>query len=223
MVLRLENVSKTYRDGEHDIEALKDINFQVNEGDMISIMGPSGSGKSTLLNIIGLMTTQTKGDLYIKDKLIKGDNADKLAEIRNKTVSFIFQDFNLIEEYNVYENIEIPLRYRGVRHKERRELIIDSLRRLDILEKMDSRVTRLSGGQRQRVAIARALVSNGEIILADEPTGALDQNTGKEIMDILKELNKEGKTIIIVTHDPKIDAQCKRHFNIVDGVLSEVV
>lgn len=221
MVLKLENVMKVYVDGDNLVKALDNVNFNVNSGDMISIMGPSGSGKSTLLNIIGLMDTQTRGELYINGRLIEGKSTDEMAEVRNKTISFIFQEYNLIEEYNVYENVEIPLRYRGVKNKDRKDIIIKALERLNILDKVHSKVVRLSGGQRQRVAIARALVSDGDIILADEPTGALDQATGKEIMDILKELNNEGKTIIIVTHDPKVASHCKRHFTIIDGELKE--
>ncbi len=221
MILKLENINKTYKDGEVAIEALKNVNFQVNEGDMISIMGPSGSGKSTLLNIIGLMDVQTSGSIYIKNQLIEKKSVDKLSTIRNKTLSFIFQDYNLIEEYNVYENVEMPLRYRGVRLRDRKEPVKQALAKVKLEDKIKSKVNKLSGGQRQRVAIARALVANGDIILADEPTGALDQGTGKDIMEILVNLNKEGKTIIMVTHDPNIASQCKRHFSIVDGVLKE--
>lgn len=223
MILKLENLSKVYIDGSVSVEALKNVDFEVKEGDMISIMGPSGSGKSTLLNILGLMDSQSRGKLYIKGEIIEGRSTDKMAEIRNKTVSFIFQEYNLIEEYNVYENVEMPLRYRGVKVKERKKLIKEALEKLNIADKIYSKVTKLSGGQKQRVAIARALVGNGDIILADEPTGALDQTTGKEIMEILKKLNQEGKTIIIVTHDPNIAAQCNKHFTIVDGILSEAV
>lgn len=221
MILKLNNIVKLYKDGDKNIEALKYVNFHIEKGEMISIMGPSGSGKSTLLNIIGLMDSPSRGTISINEEEILGGSADKMAEIRNRVVSFIFQDYNLIEEYTVYENVEMPLRYRGTKIKERKILVKKALEKVGLLDKINSRVTRLSGGQRQRVAIARALVGNGDIILADEPTGALDQNTGKEIMDILKELNDEGKTIIIVTHDPKIAAQCKKHFNIIDGVLSE--
>lgn len=222
MILKLNNIVKLYKDGDKNIEALKYVNFHIEKGEMISIMGPSGSGKSTLLNIIGLMDSPSRGTISINEEEILGGSADKMAEIRNRVVSFIFQDYNLIEEYTVYENVEMPLRYRGTKIKERKILVKKALEKVGLLDKINSRVTRLSGGQRQRVAIARALVGDGDIILADEPTGALDQNTGKEIMDILKELNDEGKTIIIVTHDPKVAAQCKKHFNIIDGVLSEV-
>lgn len=221
MILKLNNIVKLYKDGDKNIEALKYVDFNIEKGEMISIMGPSGSGKSTLLNIIGLMDSPSRGTISINGEEILGGNADKMAEIRNRVVSFIFQDYNLIEEYTVYENVEMPLRYRGTKIKERKILVKKALEKVGLSDKINSRVTRLSGGQRQRVAIARALVGNGDIILADEPTGALDQNTGKEIMDILKELNYEGKTIIIVTHDPKVAAQCKKHFNIIDGVLSE--
>ena len=223
MILKLDDVKKVYRDGDVSIEALKNVSFNVNKGDMISIMGPSGSGKSTLLNIMGLMDVQTSGELYINDKVIEKKSIDKMSELRNKTVSFVFQDYNLIEDYNVYENVEMPLRYRGVRRRDRIEKVKDALKKVNLLDKLESKVNKLSGGQRQRVAIARALVGDGEIILADEPTGALDQTTGKEIMEILKRLNNDGKALIIVTHDPKIASQCTRHFLIVDGILTEEI
>lgn len=221
-MLEVKDIVKTYNTGEISFTALKKVSLKIEKGEFTAIMGPSGSGKSTLLNIIGLMDSPSRGTISINEEEILGGSADKMAEIRNRVVSFIFQDYNLIEEYTVYENVEMPLRYRGTKIKERKILVKKALEKVGLLDKINSRVTRLSGGQRQRVAIARALVGDGDIILADEPTGALDQNTGKEIMDILKELNDEGKTIIIVTHDPKVAAQCKKHFNIIDGVLSEV-
>ena len=188
---------------------------------MVSVMGPSGSGKSTLLNIIGLMDKPSYGELYINSELVKNFSTDKLARLRNKTVSFIFQEYNLLEYYNVYENVEIPLRYRGMKISQRKALIEKALKKLNIMDKIRSNVTKLSGGQKQRVAIARALVSGADLIIADEPTGALDQETGKEIMNLLKQLNKEGKTIIIVTHDPNVAAYCERNIKIVDGVIYE--
>jgi len=199
----------------------KDFNLNLEKGVKYAIVGSNGSGKSTLLNIIGLMDSPSRGTISINEEEILGGSADKMAEIRNRVVSFIFQDYNLIEEYTVYENVEMPLRYRGVRLRDRKEPVKQALAKVKLEDKIKSKVNKLSGGQRQRVAIARALVANGDIILADEPTGALDQGTGKDIMEILVNLNKEGKTIIMVTHDPNIASQCKRHFSIVDGVLKE--
>ena len=221
IILKLNNISKVFVEGYNVTNALKDVNLTIEKGEMVSVMGPSGSGKSTLLNIIGLMDKPSYGELYINDELIKNFKPDKLARLRNKTVSFIFQEYNLLECYNVYENVEIPLRYRGMKVKQRKALIEEALKKLYMLDKIYSNVTKLSGGQKQRVAIARALVSGAEIIIADEPTGALDQETGKEIMNLLRQLNKEGKTIIIVTHDPNVAACCERNIKIIDGVVYE--
>jgi len=221
IILKLNNISKVFVEGYNVTNALKDVNLTIEKGEMVSVMGPSGSGKSTLLNIIGLMDKPSYGELYINDELIKNFKPDKLARLRNKTVSFIFQEYNLLECYNVYENVEIPLRYRGMKVKQRKALIEEALKKLYMMDKIYSNVAKLSGGQKQRVAIARALVSGAEIIIADEPTGALDQETGKEIMNLLRQLNKEGKTIIIVTHDPNVAACCERNIKIIDGVVYE--
>ena len=215
-VIRLKNVSKKYGD---KFLALDNINLTIFENDFISIMGPSGSGKTTLLNIIGLMDKATDGEYYLNGDLINNMNNNQLSLIRNKDISFIFQNFALMKDYNVYDNIELPLLRRKIDKHKRREKIIHIVKKLGIEEQLNKMPNELSGGQQQRVAIARALVSDANIILADEPTGALDKITGQEIMDLLKQLNNEGKTIILITHDEKVDSYAKTHVRIEDGKL----
>lgn len=218
-IIEINNLSKTYGELEHKIYALKNINLNISEGEFVAIMGPSGSGKSTLLNIIGCMDKATEGEYILNGKKIYNLKNRELSKIRNEVVSFIFQHFALMKNYNVYENVELPLTHRNIGSKDKKKIVIETLRKLGIEDQRRKKPSKLSGGQQQRVAIARAIVSNSKIILADEPTGALDQNTGMEVMKILEELNKEGKTIIVITHDPNIAKKCKRVIYIKDGTI----
>lgn len=223
MLISLENVSKTYNNGKIKVEALKNINLEINEGEFIAIVGTSGSGKSTLLNILGLLDKCTEGIYKLNGQDI-GNIKDKAkAELRNNNFGFVVQYFALINDYTSFENIEIPLEYARVKKSKRKVLIADILEKLNISDKEKVTPKELSGGQNQRVAIARALVNNPHVILADEPTGALDSNTSKEVMGIFQGLNKEGKTIIIVTHDVNIANYCNRIISIEDGrIVSDV-
>ncbi|MBN1037134.1 ABC transporter ATP-binding protein [Clostridium botulinum] len=220
-IIYLKNISKIYNEKKVGTHALKNINLKINSGDFIAIMGPSGSGKSTLLNIIGCMDIPTNGEYYLGDDLIGKMNNKQLSKLRNTKFSFIFQNFALMKDYNVYDNVELPLMYRDISDKDKRNKVIMYLEKIGIIDKINNKPTELSGGQKQRVAIARALVSDADIILGDEPTGALDQKTGQEIMELLKEINRKGKTIIIVTHDLKVASYCDRIINVVDGQILE--
>lgn len=200
-IISLKNLYKSYGAGENETKALKKINLEISKGEMIAIMGPSGCGKSTLLNIIGCIDNVTSGEYYLEDNKVENLSGDQLADIRNKKISFIFQNFALIKEFSVLDNILLPLDFRE-KVKGDKEKAKKVMEELDILDLQNKKVSKLSGGQQQRVAIARALITDSKIILADEPTGALDQENGQLIMNILMKLNKEkGKTIIIVTHD----------------------
>lgn len=216
-LIELNNVHKIYGANSNKVTALHDLNLNINKGDLLAIIGPSGSGKSTLLNIIGTLDTVTKGEYLLNNKNINNLSKSQLCKIRNKTFGFVVQHFALIGDYTVFENIEIPLEYAKVKLKDRKSKIENLLVKLEIQDKMNCITKELSGGQCQRVAIARALANDPEVILADEPTGALDQKTGQAVLDIFKELNKEGKTVIIVTHDYKIANQCTRIIKMQDG------
>lgn len=218
-MLELKNICKTFGKDNSKVEALKDISLCIKAGEMVAIMGSSGSGKSTLLNIIGTLENYTKGTYIIDGKDVSKLKTKQLARLRNKKFGFIVQNFALIKDFTVYENVEIPLVYG--KKKQRKEKIINILKSLGIDDKVKFKPKQLSGGQCQRVAIARALVNDADIILADEPTGALDKNNGKEVMEILKKLNKKGKTIIIVTHDIDIANECERIIKIEDGKLED--
>lgn len=221
VLIKLKNISKKFGTKDTEVTALRDVSIKINEGEIIAIVGTSGSGKSTLLNIIGTLDRQTTGEYILKNKNLDELNEHDLAKLRNKSFGFVVQNFALINDYTVYENIEIPLVYGKVKSSERRKIINQVLTKLDIQEKINKKPTELSGGQCQRVAIARAIVNDPQIILADEPTGALDKKTGEQVMKIFKALNKEGKTIIIVTHDPRIASQCNRIINIEDGMIKK--
>ncbi len=220
-VIEIKNVSKIYGKGDSKTIALDKVNFDVFKGDFISIMGPSGSGKSTLLNIIGCMDIPTKGEYNLNGRDVSGLSNRALSKIRNKEISFVFQHFALLNNYSVYENIELPLAYRKISRKEKKSRIENFAQKLGIADLLRKKPLDISGGQQQRVAIARALAAGGEIILADEPTGALDQNTGKDLLNILKSINEEGSTIIIVTHDINVSKYCKRNIYIHDGNIIE--
>lgn len=221
-LIELKNISKIYGKNESETIALNKINISVKKGDLLAIMGPSGSGKSTLLNIIGCMDIPSSGEYYLKNNLINNLSNKQLSKIRNLTISFVFQHFALMKDYTVYDNIELPLVYRKLSKKNKKDLVIKYASYLGIENQLYKKPHELSGGQQQRVAIARALVSESEIILADEPTGALDQKTGQELLILLKKINKQGKTIIIVTHDQKIASYCNRTITLNDGKIDIV-
>lgn len=216
-LLEIKNVCKVFGKNESEIKALSNINISISKGELIGIVGPSGSGKTTLLNIMGCLDLPTNGEYFLNGSNILKLNDRKLAKIRNTEIGFVIQDYALIEYETVYNNVVIPLKYARKRNK--REIVCNILRQLGIEDKEMQLVRNLSGGQKQRVAIARALVNNPSIILADEPTGALDTETGKQIFELLKSINKNGKTVIIVTHDINLAEKCDRTISIVDGKI----
>lgn len=216
----LENVTKIYEGTDYRTVALDDASLKINDGDFFAVMGPSGSGKTTFLNIIGCMDNPTSGKYYLNDEDVTSYTAAKLTEIRKNHVSFVFQNFALMPDYTIYENIEVPLLAKNIKKKERKLLMEEKMEQLGISGLGNKLPSQLSGGQQQRAAIARALVSGNPIILADEPTGALDQNTSHELMELFCELNEEGKTIILITHDTTVATYANRIVKIVDGKLS---
>ena len=222
-ILQMKDIIKTYIMGEEEQTVLKNVNFTLNEGEFVSILGPSGSGKSTLMNIIGCLDVATSGTYILNGKEVEDFNEAELANIRNSEIGFIFQQFQLLPRLNALQNVELPLIYAGFKDKERKKKAKEMLERVGLGDKIKNRPNQLSGGQQQRVAIARALVTHPTILLADEPTGALDQNTGLQIMKLFKELNEEGRTIVMITHDEKISKNASRVVKILDGKLSEVV
>lgn len=214
-IIRFENLSRVYEP--NSFYALKNVNINIKEGEMIAIMGPSGSGKSTLLNIIGFIDEPTAGNYFLRNTELSELRKKKFNKIRNKEIGFVFQYFALLKEYSALDNVILPLSYRKLSNKERRENALKCMEAVGIKSMSEKLPSELSGGQQQRVAIARALVGEPEIILADEPTGALDQKKGEDIINIFKDLNKQGKTIIIVTHDPNIANKCDRIIYLRDG------
>jgi putative ABC transport system ATP-binding protein len=221
-IISLRNIKKTYLMGDTSCQALKGISFNVHEGDFVSIMGASGSGKSTLMNIIGTLDTATEGKYIFNDSNITAYSEDELAKVRNEKIGFVFQSFNLIPRVSVYNNVERPLLYNNkISRAERKGRVLSALKTVHLEDKMDNLSSQLSGGQIQRVAIARALVMDPEIILADEPTGNLDSATSHDIMRFFQELNKEGKTIILITHELDIAAFGKRTIVLKDGLIVE--
>lgn len=220
-IINLENICKNYGKSENIEKILKNINLKILQGESLAIIGPSGSGKSTLLNIIGLMDTATSGSYSLYSKDIKLQSEKDLANLRNEKFGFIFQNFNLIENYNLIENVIIPLSY-SKNKKQMKTRAIDMLTKVGLKDQLLKKANKLSGGQKQRVAIARALVNNPSIILADEPTGSLDSENGKSIMDLLLKINKEGKTLILITHDLSIANQCDRILKIQDGIIESI-
>ena len=215
-IIEIKNLSKVY---DNEIKVLDNINLSIKKGELIAIMGPSGSGKSTLLNILGLIDVQSSGNYYIEGKEVKDLMKNKPNLVRTKLFGFIFQYYALLKQYTVIENVMLPLTYRKISNKERVEKSILYLKKVGLFYLKDKKINKLSGGQQQRVAIARALVTEPEIILADEPTGNLDQKTGQDIMDLLIEINAAGKTVIIVTHDYNIAKQCSRIVRVIDGKI----
>lgn len=221
-VIELENVSRYYVVGDFVVKALDQVSLQIQKGEFTAIMGPSGSGKSTLMNMVGCLDTPTSGRILIDGADINGLSEEDLAYIRNKKIGFVFQQFNLLPKLNALENVMTPLLYTGdVGVSERKLRAQEALEKVGLKDRMKHRPNELSGGQKQRVAIARALVTQPSLILADEPTGALDTKTGIQIMDLFKELNKEGHTIVIVTHNDEIGTSCPRLVRIRDGKIEE--
>lgn len=220
-LIRIERLSKLYRMGGETLKALDEVSLSVRHGDFVAIIGPSGSGKSTLMNVIGCLDSASSGQYWLDGEEVGKLRDNKLAEIRNRKIGFIFQNFNLLAKLTAYENVELPLIYRGVPLRERKEKVAEALRKVGLEERMGHRPVELSGGQQQRVAIARALAGSPPMLLADEPTGALDTRTGKEVMGLIRELNELGHTIVLITHDLDISRQAKRIVRIQDGKLSE--
>ncbi|MBQ4059751.1 MAG: ABC transporter ATP-binding protein [Lachnospiraceae bacterium] len=216
-MLTLENVTKIYKGDLFETRALQDVSLTVEQGEFVAIMGESGSGKTTLLNIIGGMDTLSSGKYYLQDVAVHECNPAKLDKVRKQYISFIFQHFALMEEYNVFENIEAPLLARNVRKSVRKKKIQELAEKLGIDELLDKYPSQISGGQKQRVAFARALVTNSPVILADEPTGALDEENTQKVMELFKELHNDGKTIVLITHDNMVANYADRIVNLRDG------
>ena len=217
-IIDLKDINKTYQ-GAVPLHVLKDINLEIERGELVSIMGSSGSGKSTLLNILGILDTYDTGVYHLGGVLIKNLSENRAAELRNRMIGFVFQSFNLISYKNAVENVALPLFYQGVSRKKRNRLAMEQLERLGLADRAHHLPGELSGGQKQRVAIARSLITNPTIILADEPTGALDSKTSHDVMQIFRQLNAEGMTIVIVTHDPGVGEQTNRIIRLVDGQI----
>ena len=219
-IIELKDINKTYQ-GAVPLHVLKDINLEIERGELVSIMGSSGSGKSTLLNILGILDTYDTGEYHLDGVLIKNLSENRAAELRNHIIGFVFQSFNLISYKNAIENVALPLFYQGVSRKKRNRLAMEQLERLGLADRAHHLPSELSGGQKQRVAIARSLITNPSIILADEPTGALDSKTSHDVMQIFRQLNDEGMTIVIVTHDPGVGEQTNRIIRLVDGQITD--
>ena len=221
MLLELKHIFKTYQNGDEDVPILKDVSLSIEKGEYLAIMGPSGSGKSTLMNIIGCLDKPTSGEFTLdgKDMLALTDN--ELSEIRAHKIGFVFQSFQLLKGETAIQNVMLPLSFAGVKRNLRRDIAHKALERVGLAERVNFLPTQLSGGQKQRVAIARALVNNPDIILADEPTGALDQKSGKSVMELFEQLNREGVTIILITQEENVGKRANRLLHIVDGEILE--
>lgn len=220
-MLKMKNISKLYTTGKVQTHALRNFDLQVDEGEFIAVTGPSGSGKTTFLNIAGLLESTSEGQ-YILDGVDVGKLSDNgTADLRNQKIGFIFQGFNLIPDLSVFENIEVPLRYRGINAKERKERVMDCLEKVGLSSRLKHLPQQLSGGQQQRVAIARALAGEPRFLLADEPTGNLDSLMARQVMELLEEINQNGATIVMVTHDPELARRAPRNIQIVDGQIAD--
>lgn len=220
-ILNMKNICKSYYMGEEEFKVLYNVNLMVYSGEFLSILGPSGSGKSTMMNIIGCLDVPTTGKYFLSGNDIDDLDEKELAHVRNKEIGFVFQSFQLLPRLTALQNVELPLIYSGILASERRKRAKEILKRVGLFDKMRNLPNQLSGGQQQRVAIARALVTEPTVLLADEPTGALDQKTGAQIMELFEELHRDGRTIIMITHDSNIASHAKRMVNLLDGYLTE--
>ncbi|SJZ40754.1 ABC transporter ATP-binding protein [Garciella nitratireducens] len=217
-MIELKHINKYYKVGDFQLHVLKDVNLKIESGDFVGIMGPSGSGKSTLVNVLGFLDSDYEGEYLFEGNLISNLIDKKISAIRNKTVGFVFQEFNLIETQTIFENVQLPLLYNGQTSRKTKEIVQTTLEKVGLAEKGNQLPSQLSGGQRQRAAIARALINHPKFIIADEPTGALDTATSRNIMTILQELNqKEGVTLVMVTHDPNLLEYCTHKVEVIDG------
>ncbi len=219
-MIKIEDMYKIYKVGDSEVRALDGVSLHIKPKEFVSIIGPSGSGKSTLMNMIGCLDTATSGKYYIDGVPIENLTENQLAKIRNKKIGFIFQVYNLLPKLTALENVELPLIYQGMRTKERREMAIEALKKVGMEGRMHHKPKELSGGQQQRVAIARALASNPPLILADEPTGALDSKTGIQVMEMLKQIHADGNTVVLITHNTDIARQAQRVIRIADGKIT---
>jgi putative ABC transport system ATP-binding protein len=219
LIIRTEGLTKDYVLGAETVHAVRGVDIEIKRAEFVAVMGPSGSGKSTLMNLIGCLDTPTAGEYWLNGTAVKDLSDDQLARVRNREIGFVFQTFNLLPRATSLHNVELPLIYAGVRARERRELAREKLELVGLGDRMDHKPPELSGGQRQRVAIARALVNNPALLLADEPTGNLDSSTSGEIMEVLAGLNREGQTIVLVTHERDIAGYAKRQVHLRDGII----
>ena len=219
-MIEFRGIKKVYHMGGHALEALRDVSLNIGKGEFVSIMGPSGSGKSTLMNIIGCLDTPSEGEYYLEGRNVAGLTFDQLASIRNRMLGFVFQNFNLLPYATAWENVELPLLFNGKNAKKRRDRVAELLKAVGLLDWKEHRPSELSGGEQQRVALARALANDPPIILADEPTGNLDSHSGEEIMGLLGKLWKDGRTIVMVTHDDRLAAYSERTIRLFDGQVA---
>ncbi len=221
-MLKMENVSKIYRTDLVETHALRKVDLHIKSGEFVSVTGPSGSGKTTFLNLAGLLETFEEGDYYLNGQNVRGLSDDRLSEIRNEKIGFIFQSFNLLPDLPLFDNVDVPLRYRGMSAKERKERIEHALETVGLASRMQHLPSQLSGGQQQRVAIARAIAGDPLFLLADEPTGNLDSLMAQQVMELLEEINSKGTTIIMVTHDDQLARRAHRNIQIFDGQVSDI-